>query len=130
LEIQAAARKVARENAILRSLLKAHGVTYHDIEEYVRVEGKVTEPSLLLARVPEAPTVPQAEMLRQSILRNSMDGVHSSGFQAIPDDMLDRLEKGRVWCNEHLGGSKESVQAAETLMACKSSKPESCQSHP
>ncbi|WEW56858.1 hypothetical protein PRK78_002313 [Emydomyces testavorans] len=39
LEVQAAGRKVAEENLLLRSLLRLRGVTDVDVEEYLRVHG-------------------------------------------------------------------------------------------
>jgi hypothetical protein len=127
-EIQAAARKVAYENTLLRSLLNGHGVTNIDIEEHIHTEGKRVVPTLLPARTSDAPVIPQAEMLRQSVLHNSMDGVDTSTFQSIPKEMLERLEKGRILDDGRLAGLSEPVQTSRTPSTpYQSLKPESCQ---
>jgi hypothetical protein len=51
-EVQAAARKVAKENALLRSLLVAHGVSHYAIDDYLRGKHYNTDLVPLIAKTP------------------------------------------------------------------------------
>lgn len=71
MEVQAAARKVAKENSLLRSLLRQHGITNVEVENYLHGKRDESETATSAMISPSVATTP----LHQSLLR---DGTKSS----------------------------------------------------
>lgn len=55
-EMQRAARKVAEENSLLRSLLASRGVTHHEVEAYLRSFNTTTTTPITTAPITTAPS--------------------------------------------------------------------------
>ncbi|KAA8649372.1 bZIP transcription factor [Aspergillus tanneri] len=77
-EVQAAGRKVAAENALLRSLLRRRGVTEKEIQEYL--ESLTTNPDSLSCSSATAPAFVTSHLpLTQNVNREANDALRETG---------------------------------------------------
>lgn len=114
LEVQAAGRKVATENALLRKLLRRHGITQEEISEYIKTHAVRYPPCDQYSTEAPSPTPRGDHLVSLGVAQRTpcLPGDNSSSQDVTvrklaPSPLSDSLAKRQ---GGHLGDQTSSVE--------------------